>query len=238
MRVSSRRASERPGDTPVSRATVVSIAARDEGRARAMASKHGVPRTHASYEALVADPEIDAVYVPLPNSLHGEWAIRAMEAGKDVYCEKPLTHTVFEARTLANLAKEKKLITQMGIQISSDFSERLAVEGGDARDLRDLLQMDLVDDARSRRKNLDARERRAVRPPGRHPAKGGVESLSGEVPQPEARRLVDRGDDPLLQSIYCLEHPAHRFPIEHFLHVKVAVQVELISFFGVHGRPA
>ena len=86
-------------------ATVVSIAARDEGRARAMASKHGVPRTHASYDALVADSEIDAVYVPLPNSLHAQWTIRALEAGKHVLCEKPVASNADEAVRMAEAAR-------------------------------------------------------------------------------------------------------------------------------------
>jgi xylose dehydrogenase (NAD/NADP) len=70
-------------------AEVVAVASRDAGRAQAFAQAHGIGRAHGSYEALLADEEIDAVYVSLPNALHVEWTIRALEAGKHVLCEKP-----------------------------------------------------------------------------------------------------------------------------------------------------
>jgi xylose dehydrogenase (NAD/NADP) len=73
------------------RVEVVAVASRDAEHARAYAAEHGIGRSHGSYDALLADPDVDAVYVPLPNSLHVEWSIRALEAGKHVLCEKPLT---------------------------------------------------------------------------------------------------------------------------------------------------
>jgi xylose dehydrogenase (NAD/NADP) len=72
-------------------AEVVAVASRDESRARAYAAEHGIERAHGSYEALLADDDVDAVYISLPNSMHVDWAIRALEAGKHVLCEKPLT---------------------------------------------------------------------------------------------------------------------------------------------------
>jgi predicted dehydrogenase len=72
-------------------AEIVAVGSRDGARARAYAGEHGIPRAHDSYEALLADPEVDAIYNPLPNSLHVEWSMRALEAGKHVLCEKPLT---------------------------------------------------------------------------------------------------------------------------------------------------
>jgi predicted dehydrogenase len=80
---------------------VVAVAARDGGRARAYAAKHGIPRVHDGYRQLLDDPEIDAVYNPLPNGLHGVWTRRAMEAGKHVLCEKPFTANAAEAEVVA-----------------------------------------------------------------------------------------------------------------------------------------
>ncbi len=72
-------------------ATVVAVASRDRGRAEEFAREHGIERALGSYEALLEDPEVDAVYIPLPNSMHVPWSVRALEAGKHVLCEKPLT---------------------------------------------------------------------------------------------------------------------------------------------------
>jgi predicted dehydrogenase len=72
------------------RVDVVAVASRDQARAEAYAREHGIERAHGSYEALLADPDVDAVYISLPNSLHVEWSVRALEAGKHVLCEKPL----------------------------------------------------------------------------------------------------------------------------------------------------
>ena len=83
---------------------VAAVAARDVSRAQAFARKHGVPRVHDSYEALIADPELDAVYIPLPNGLHGRWTRAALDAGKHVLCEKPFTANAAEAREIAELA--------------------------------------------------------------------------------------------------------------------------------------
>ena len=71
-------------------ATLLGLATRDPVKARKLADELGIARTYGSYEALLADPDIDAVYVPLPNQLHFEWAMRALQAGKHVLCEKPL----------------------------------------------------------------------------------------------------------------------------------------------------
>jgi predicted dehydrogenase len=87
-------------------ATVVAVAARDPARAQAFASKQGIARVHPSYDALLADPEIDAVYNPLPNSLHCEWSIKALQAGKHVLCEKPIAANAAEAERMAGAARE------------------------------------------------------------------------------------------------------------------------------------
>jgi predicted dehydrogenase len=86
-------------------AVVVAVAARDPARAGGFAAKHGILRVHSTYDALIEDPEIDAVYVPLPNSLHCEWTIRALEAGKHVLCEKPMASNAAEAERMAAAAQ-------------------------------------------------------------------------------------------------------------------------------------
>jgi predicted dehydrogenase len=72
-------------------AQIVAVGSRDLARAQAYADEHGIARAHGSYEDLLADPEVDAVYIPLPNSMHVPWSVRALEAGKHVLSEKPLT---------------------------------------------------------------------------------------------------------------------------------------------------
>jgi D-xylose 1-dehydrogenase (NADP+, D-xylono-1,5-lactone-forming) len=84
---------------------VVAVASRDGARAEAFAADHGLARAHGSYEALLADPEVDAVYVPVPNSLHVPWSIRALGAGKHVLVEKPLTRRPEEAQAAFDAAE-------------------------------------------------------------------------------------------------------------------------------------
>ena len=89
---------------------VAAIAARDATRAQAFAVKHGVARVHRSYEELIADPDIDAVYNPLPNGLHGRWTRHAITAGKHVLCEKPFAANADEAREIGDLAARSGLV--------------------------------------------------------------------------------------------------------------------------------
>jgi len=89
---------------------VTTVAARDPQRAKEYAAKHDIPRVVASYEELVADPEIDAIYNPLPNGLHGRWTLAALAAGKHVLCEKPFTANADEARAVADAAEKSGLV--------------------------------------------------------------------------------------------------------------------------------
>ena len=86
------------------------IASRDQARADAFAAENGIPTAYGSYEALLADDSIECVYIALPNSLHGEWVRAAIEAGKNILCEKPLTPTAEEARSLFDLAEERGVV--------------------------------------------------------------------------------------------------------------------------------
>lgn len=88
---------------------IAAIASRDGDRARALAQEYGVARYYDSYAALLADPAIDLIYNPLPNSLHCEWSIRALRAGKAVLCEKPGATNAREARAMAAASAETGL---------------------------------------------------------------------------------------------------------------------------------
>lgn len=86
---------------------VAAVASRDLEKGRAYAAANHIPKAYGSYDEMLADPEIDAVYNPLPNSLHAEWTMKAASAGKAVLCEKPLTVTASEARQLVDYCKAR-----------------------------------------------------------------------------------------------------------------------------------
>src|SRR5579863_8924513 len=98
--------------------TVDAIASRDLARAQKAASALDIPKAYGSYEALLADPDIDAIYNPLPNQMHVPWTIKAAEAGKHVLCEKPISLTVAEAKTLLDIR------TRTGVKIGEAFMIR------------------------------------------------------------------------------------------------------------------
>ena len=100
------------------RTTVAAIASRDLAKAQEAAQTLGIPKAYGSYEELLADPEIDAIYNPLPNHLHMPWTIKAAEAGKHVLCEKPIGLTVAEARTLVEVRN------RTGVKIAEAFMIR------------------------------------------------------------------------------------------------------------------
>lgn len=100
------------------RSEVVAIASRDATKARAAATSLGIARAYGSYQELLDDPEVEAIYNPLPNHLHVPWSIKAAEAGKHVLCEKPLALTTAEARELI-AARDRT-----GVQIGEAFMVR------------------------------------------------------------------------------------------------------------------
>ncbi len=91
-------------------AELTAVASRDEAKARQWAGAHGIARAHGSYEALLDDAEIDAVYNPLPNHLHKEWTIKAAEAGKHVLCEKPLGLDADECRDMIAACRRNDVV--------------------------------------------------------------------------------------------------------------------------------
>jgi len=93
------------GVRPSRKVTVAAVASRDAAQAKAFALETGIPQVYATYEALLADPGIDAIYNPLPNNLHAQWSIRAVEAGKHVLCEKPLATSAADARAMFDVAR-------------------------------------------------------------------------------------------------------------------------------------
>jgi predicted dehydrogenase len=85
---------------------IQAVAARDLAKAQAFADEHGIPMAFGSYEELLASEQVDAVYNPLPNSLHAEWTVKALRAGKHVLCEKPLTNNAAEAIAIQRASEE------------------------------------------------------------------------------------------------------------------------------------
>jgi predicted dehydrogenase len=108
-----------PGMLKARRCDIVAIASREAGRAETVAAELGIPRAHSSYEALLADPQVDAVYIPLPNHLHAEWSMAAARAGKHVLCEKPLALTADDAQRMIDVASAE------GITLMEAFMYRL-----------------------------------------------------------------------------------------------------------------
>ncbi|MBV8217918.1 MAG: Gfo/Idh/MocA family oxidoreductase [Solirubrobacterales bacterium] len=90
--------------------TILAVASRDQRRADAYASDNGIERAYGSYEALLTDPDVEAVYISLPNSLHIPWTIAALEAGKHVLCEKPLSRRAADVNRAFDVAEKQQLL--------------------------------------------------------------------------------------------------------------------------------
>ena len=124
---------------------IVAVASRELGKAQAFAQQHGLPRAWGSYEAMLADSGLDAVYIPLPNSIHAPWAMAAARAGKHVLCEKPLTLSRASAQAMYDTAR------QSGVILLESFPYYFQPQTGD---MLALLQSGAIGDVRSVQANF------------------------------------------------------------------------------------
>jgi D-xylose 1-dehydrogenase (NADP+, D-xylono-1,5-lactone-forming) len=135
------------------RTHVVAVASRDSSRAEEYAREHGLERAYGSYEALLEDPDLDVVYVSLPNSLHVEWSIRALEAGKHVLCEKPMDRRVDAVERAFDTADRAGRLLMEAFMYRHHPQTRKAAELvcagaiGELRQVRSLFSFTLADDA-------------------------------------------------------------------------------------------
>jgi predicted dehydrogenase len=128
-----------PGATSSPQVELVAVGSRDKTKADAFAQQWKIPRAYGSYEELLADPDVEAVFIPLPNTLHVEWSIRALEAGKHVLCEKPLDRNPEKvARAFDASERTGKLLTEAFMYRHSPQTRQLQelVEGGAIGELR------------------------------------------------------------------------------------------------------
>ena len=125
---------------PSDQVEVVAVASRDLGKAQAFAAQFGLAQAWGSYEALLADPNVDAIYLPLPNTMHAPWAMAAARAGKHVLCEKPLTLTRDVAQDMFDTAR------QHGVMLLESFPYYFQPQTGD---MLALLQSGAIGQVRS-----------------------------------------------------------------------------------------
>jgi predicted dehydrogenase len=145
-----------PGAQESPKVDLVAVASRTQERADEYAGRWGIPQAYGSYEALLADPEIEAVYISLPNTMHSGWSVRAVEAGKHVLCEKPLSRhpeqvaAAFEAATAAGRLLSEAFMWRHNPQTAK--LRQLVDEGaiGELRLVRSVFSYSLYDEANIR----------------------------------------------------------------------------------------
>jgi xylose dehydrogenase (NAD/NADP) len=128
-----------PGAHASEKVELLAVASRDRKRADAYAREWEIPRAYGSYEALLADPDVEAVYISLPNTMHVEWSIKALEAGKHVLCEKPFTRHPEEVDTAFDAAERTgRLLSEAFMYRHNPQTKKLAelVQGGAIGELR------------------------------------------------------------------------------------------------------
>ena len=128
-----------PGAHASDKVDLVAVASRDQARADAYAKEWDIPRAYGSYEAMLADPEIEAVYISLPNTMHVEWSIKSLEAGKHVLCEKPFTRHADEVTAAFDAAdRAGRLLSEAFMYRHNPQTKKLKeiVESGAIGELR------------------------------------------------------------------------------------------------------
>ena len=115
-----------PGAHASDKVDLVAVASRDRERAEAYAREWDIPRAYASYEALLADPDVEAVYISLPNTLHSEWSIKALEAGKHVLCEKPFTRHPEDVDAAFDAAERAGRLLTRGVHVPAQPADEAA----------------------------------------------------------------------------------------------------------------
>jgi len=128
-----------PGAQKSHNGVVAAIASRDLDRARRVAERLSIPRAYGSYQELIEDPDVDAIYIPLPNSMHAEWTIKAAAAGKPVLCEKPLALTSSEALTMIEACRRHNVLLMEAFMYRFHPQQALVrslIDGGAIGDLR------------------------------------------------------------------------------------------------------
>jgi predicted dehydrogenase len=128
-----------PGMRKSSSLEIVGIASRDANKARMASESLGIPRSYGSYQDLLADPDIDAIYNPLPNHLHLEWSVKAAEAGKHVLCEKPITIDTAETRALIEARDRTGVVIGEAFMVRTHpqwLRTRELIRGGQLGELR------------------------------------------------------------------------------------------------------
>jgi predicted dehydrogenase len=106
-----------PAIRAAARAELMAVASRNHAKAEAYAGEKDIPRAYGSYQALLDDPDVDVVYISLPNSLHAEWTVRAIQSGKNVLCEKPLALTAAECDQIITAAKAADVLAMEAIMV-------------------------------------------------------------------------------------------------------------------------
>jgi predicted dehydrogenase len=135
------------------RTDIVAIASRDQARAEEYAREHGLERAYGTYEALLEDPQLEVIYISLPNSMHVEWSIRALEAGKHVLCEKPLDRRVEAVERAFDTAEREALLLMEAFMYRHHPQTQKAAELvragaiGELRQLRSRFSFTLADES-------------------------------------------------------------------------------------------